>query len=222
MNRNRLWVIGSVTVMAVLVLAGWFLGAQPLLASAATADLERSGIDSQNAAQQAALTQLAADNDKLPELEKTYKALLQSIPSTSSTSGFIKGLDGLAAASGVTLDGFTIGSTQAYTVPASGAVVVPDPSATPDPNAPVADPVPVGAVAVTNSLITPANFVGITVGIDVTGQYEAALSFIKGLQSGERLFLVTAITTTTLADAGDNAVSAHIDGMIYVLKQPAN
>ena len=138
MNRNRLWVIGSVTVMAVLVLAGWFLGAQPLIAAAATADVQRASIDAQNATQQAVIAQLAADNDNLPELEKTYRELEKSIPSSLSTSGFIKGLDALAAASGVTVDGFTVGTPQAYTVPASGVVVAPDPTATPDPDAPVA------------------------------------------------------------------------------------
>lgn len=222
MNRNRLWIIGSVTVMAVLVLAGWFLGAQPLVAAAETANMQRAGIDAQNAAQQAAITQLAADNDKLPELEKTYKALQKSIPSTLSTSGFIKGLDALAAASGVTVNGFTVGTPQAYTVPASGTAATPDPTATPAPDAPPVEATPVGSVAVTNPLITPSNFVGITVGVDLTGPYDAVLSYVKGLQTGERLFLVTAITTTQVVDGGGNTVTAHVDGMIYVLHQPTN
>lgn len=220
MNRNRLWVIGSVTVMAVLVLAGWFLGAQPLVTAAAAADTQRTSIDAQNTTQQAVIAQLAADNDNLPELEKTYQELEKSIPSSLSTSGFIKGLDSLAAASGVTVDGFTVGTPQAYTVPASGVVITPDPTATPDPNAPAATPIPVGSVAVTNPLITPANFVGITVGVDLTGPYDAVLSYVNGLQTGERLFLVTAITTTRAAGTGDNTVIAHVDGLIYVINQP--
>ena len=223
MNRNRLWVIGSVTLIGVLLVAGWFLGAQPLVAGAAAADAERAGIDTQNTAQQAIITQLAADNDKLPALKEDYTALLASIPGGSSTSGFIKGLSELAAASGVALDGFTVGESQAYTVPASGAVVTPDPSATVDPEAPVAEPIAVGSVAVTSPLITPENFVGISVGVDLTGEYSAVLAFIKGLQTGDRLVLVNEITTARVADdSASTAVTAHIGGLIYVLKQPTN
>ncbi len=222
MNRNRLWVIGSVTVMAVLLVGGWFLGVQPLLAGAATATLDRLGVDAQNAAQQAAITQLAAENDKLPELEAEFRELSASIPGSPNTSAFIKGLDSHAASAGVHLDGFTVGNAQAYAIPASAIVVTPDPSATADPNAPVTAPPPVGSVAITNPLITPENFVGISVGVDVTGPYTSVLDFVKGLQSGDRLFLVTAISTVRSAESGDeNTVTAHIDGLIYVLKQPA-
>lgn len=220
-QSNRLWVIGAVTLMLVVLVAGWFLGAQPLVSAAAQADAERFSVDAQNASSQAEITQLAEENKNITEIESQYAALQESIPSTADTSPFIKGLDGLAANSGVQVTGFTVAEPLAYTVPASAVVVVPDPAATPDPSATAAPPAaaPLGYTVVTSPLITPENFVGIQVTIDVHGPYSSVLSFINGLQTGKRLFLVTGITSAKDANSGtENIVAAKVTGQIYVIK----
>lgn len=220
---NRFWAIGSVTLMIVLVLAGWFIGAQPLLSAAATADATRIQVESQNAANQAIINQLALDNENLPALAAEYQELQQSIPGSAGTSAFIDGLDSLANNAGVTVTGFTVGNPKPYTVPASAATV-PTPTTTTAPSAgataaPVVPVAPVGSVAVTSPLITPDNFVGIDISVDVHGPYVAVLDFIKGLQGDGRLFLVTGIVSAKDADSGDdNVVSAKVSGLIYVIK----
>ncbi len=221
-QSNRLWVIGSVTLMLVVLVAGWFLGAQPLVAAAEAADAERFTVDAQNASSQAEIAQLEADNAKLPELEKEYAGLQDSIPGSADTSPFINGLDALAASAGVTVIGFTVAEPAAYTVPASAAAPAPDPNATPDPAATGA-PAPAvpatGYTVVTNPLITPDNFVGIEVTIGVHGPYSSVLNFVDGLQTGKRLFLVTGILSAKDADSGsENVVAAKVTGLIYVLK----
>lgn len=218
-GNNRLWVIGSVTVMIITLVAGWFLGAQPFLDAAAKDDLERTSIEAQNAAQQAEIARLAEENKDFDAIEAEYKGLQKSIPGSPSTASFIQGLDGLAASTGVQVTGITVSESQAYTVPLSAAAAqaaaeTPTPGST---EAPVAT-VPTGYVAATNPLITPDNFVGIKVGVDLKGSYQTVLAFVQGLQSGARLVLVTGFTSTTSADDPTN-VSAHVDGMIYVLKQ---
>jgi len=220
---NRLWIIGLATITVVLLLAGWFIGVQPLLASAAAADTERANIESQNDAKAAAIAQLAIANENIGELEDEYSVLKKSIPGTKGSAAFISGLDGLAGQAGVRIEAITVGDAQPYTVPVSAvAVVAPDPAETPEGDeAEVAAPVvtvPVGAVAVTNPLITPENFVGVAVTVNVVGSYDAVLGFVNGMQMGERLFLLTAFTSTTNADTPD--VTATVTGMIYVLKQP--
>lgn len=222
-QSNRLWVIGTVTLMLVVLVAGWFLGAQPLVAAAEAADAERSTVDAQNASTQAELVQLEADNAKLPQLEKEYGVLQDSIPGSADTSPFINGLDALAASAGVKVVGFTVAEPAAYTVPASAIAPVVDPNATPDPAATAAPTGPAAPVAgytvVTNPLITPENFVGIEVSIGVHGQYGSVLNFIDGLQTAKRLFLVTGILSAKDADSGsENVVSARVTGLIYVLK----
>ena len=218
-GSNRLWVIGSVTLMLILLVAGWFLGAQTFLDSAARADQERVAIEAQNTAQQAAIVRLTDENKDISSLTTEYEALQASIPSSSNTAGFIQGLNDLASSSGVQVTGITVSESKSYTIPAS-AVVAPVDESTPAPEttaAPVAA-APVGSVAATSPLITPANFVGIEVGVDLKGGYPQVLAFVKGLQSGARLVLVTGFTSTTSAD-DPSIVTSHVTGLIYVLKQ---
>lgn len=223
-QNNRLWVIGSVTVMIALVVAGWFLGIQPALAAAGAAELERVNVQAQNDAQLITLAQLAAERENQGQFEKDYATLLKSIPENPGTSAFIDGLDSLASRAGVQITGFTVGDPLAYTIPQSAVpVAVADPAAPADAAAPApaAAPAAPGAPpAVTSPLITPDNFVGILITIDVSGTYDNVLSFVDGLQTGKRLFLVTGIHSERNADAGaENLVSAHLTGYIYVLDQ---
>lgn len=220
-RNNRLWVIGTVTVMIIALVAGWFLGVEPNLAAAAADDTERAGIEAQNTAQQAQIVRLTEESKNIDSIQKDYRALQKSIPSSPSTAAFITGLDGLAASTGVQVTGITVSESQAYTVPQSAAAAAPTDAATPDPAATEAPApsAPVGYVAATSPLITPENFVGIRVGVDLKGSYQAVLTFVKGLQSGSRLVLVTGFTSTANAD-DPTAVTAHVDGLIYVLHQP--
>lgn len=223
-QNNRLWVIGSVTVMVAIVIAGWFLGIQPALAASAAAELERENVQAQNDAQLITLAQLADARQDQGKLEKDYATLLKSIPENPGTSAFIDGLDALATKAGVQITGFTVGDPVAYTIPQSAVpVAVADPTAPADgaTAAPVAPPTtPSAPPAVTSPLITPDNFVGILIGIDVAGSYESVLSFVDGLQTGKRLFLVTGILSDRVADSPDaSLVAAHITGYIYVLDQ---
>lgn len=218
-SSNRLWVIGSVTLMLILLVAGWFLGAQTFLDSAARADQERIGIEAQNAAQQAEIVRLTDENKDISAITTEYKALQESIPASSNTAGFIQGLNDLASSNGVQVTGITVSESKAYTVPASAVVVPVDPEApAPESTEAPAPTIPVGSVAATSPLITPANFVGIEVGVDLKGGYGQVLSFVKGLQSGARLVLVTGFTSTTSAD-DPNVVTSHVTGLIYVIKQ---
>ena len=225
-QSNRLWALGSVGAMIVLLLAGWFVGAQPALTAAALADQERQNVEAQNAAQLLELAQLADLRANQDELDDEYRTLRRSIPSTPGTSAFIDGLDALALKAGVTITGFTVADPLAYTVPASAATApVTESTESGDPTEVPADPsltTTAPPMAVTNPLITPDNFVGVLVGIDVVGQYDAVLSFIDGLQTGKRLFLVTAIESDRAADvesAAKNIVAARVSGFIYVLEQ---
>lgn len=221
-SSNRLWTIGAVTAMIILLVAGWFLGAQPFITAAAAADSERVGIEAQNTAQEGEIARLTAENKDISKIQAEYADLLTSIPSSSNSAAFIDGLNGLASSSGVQVTAITVSDSTAYTVPASAEVVAPPTDgSTPAPEsteapAPV---VPTGGVAATSPLITPENFVGIKVGVDLKGGYPQVLSFVKGLQSGKRLVLVTGFTSTASAD-DPGVVTAHIDGMIYVIKQP--
>ena len=237
MTKNRLWVIGSVVVMVAIVLAGWFLGIQPQLNSTAVSELQRQTMASTNASYAAQLAKLQADNKKLPELRSRLAVLTDSIPALTDSEGFVTEANQIASQTGVTITTFNFTDAQRYqpvvalpaapSTPAaaggSTASPTPSPSATPSPTvtaAPVA-PAP-GTPPVSNLLINANNFAAIPVQITVRGTFAQALDFIKGMQTGGRLFLVTTISTTpAVASTKGQSVAGQVDtrlgGFIYSL-----
>ncbi|HEY4151848.1 MAG TPA: hypothetical protein VGM38_00860 [Pseudolysinimonas sp.] len=223
MQTHRILSALTVFLMVVLVAAGWFLVAQPQLAAAATANQSLAGVQTQSAATQATITRLIGEQKNLPDLTKDLAALRLSIPGGAESSAYINGLNTLAAASGVTITEIRLDDPVAYTSPAPAAAA-PTPGASPSPT-PSATPTPTKAAAPTgwtppsDPRITTANFIAIPVSVTTDGSWSTTLGFIHGLQTGQRLFLVTGIATDIETDG---SLKATIKGYIYVLLDPAS
>jgi len=241
MQSHRLISGATILLMIVLVVAGWFLVAQPQLAAAATANTALTGVQTEIARTQATIAQLRSQQKDLPKLEKELAALRTSIPATAAASSYIQGLNALAASAGVTLTSISVSDGVAYTAPVppqAGATPskgggAPTPTASPTPAAPVK---PTGWVPKSDPRITGSNFVAIPVSIATVGDWNATLSFFHELQSGKRLFLVAGFTTDTAAApvtpsptskttktapaATVPQVTSKITGFIYVLLDP--
>lgn len=204
---HRTKVIIGAVVMVLIIVAGWFLGAQPQLSQAAIASEQTATVTAANVAAQERLVSLAAENEELPALQQQLAELSASIPASANTSAMLTDINAIAAASGVTVDGVAFDAAASYATAADA-----DPSApvTADPLAPYSD-----------SRITSANFISIPVRVDVTGSYDAVLSFLAGVQGGTRLFLVNNFSSTRNAASGEDAaaasVSATVGGYVYVL-----
>ncbi len=221
MQTHRILSALTVFLMVVLVAAGWFLVAQPQLAAASTANDSLAGVESQSAATQATIKRLITQQKDLPKLTSDLAKLRGSIPAGADSSDYINGLDALAAASGVTITGLTLDNPVVYSSPAPPAAV-PSTGATPSPTpttAPVTAPAKTGWTPPTDSRITAANFIAIPVSVTTTGDWSTTLAFFKGLQSGQRLFLITGISTD-LDVSG--VLKATAKGYIYVLLDPAS
>lgn len=227
MDKNRMWVIGSVLAMVAVLLLGWVAGIQPQLAAAATADDERSTVEQTNIIQEAALAKLKEDFAGIDALKATLVPLAASVPSGTEAPAFVSQIDALAVAHGVTLAGITMADPVAYTPVVPPAAVAADgtdaaAAAADAPAAGSAEAVPTpeaavaGAPPVTNSQITATNFASLAVSIDVSGSYTNVLNFVSALQSGTRLFMVTGLKTAAVADA-PGEVTATISGFIYSL-----
>jgi Tfp pilus assembly protein PilO len=222
MDRNRLWMIGSVVVAIAVIAAGWFLGIQPQLATAAIADQDRAKAQIQNTANEALLVSLKKDYRGIDALKTTLASLRESVPASTEISTFVTELDSLAGAHQVTVSLITVADATAYAPPVPAASTpTPNPSATATPSAtptptPSASAAPsAGTVPGTNPKITAANFIAIPVNLSITGQYANVLDFVKGLQTGPRLFLVTSLSVTTVG----GGVESSIGGLVYVLLQ---
>ena len=213
----------TIFVMVVLVAVGYFLVAQPQLAAANTANAQLVDAQSQISTTQAALISLKNEQKKLPDMKAQLKALQLSIPSNIDGSAYIRGLNDLASAAGVTITSIAVTDPQAYVPPVSATPAAtptaspsPSPSATPPPAA--ATPAISGWVPTMDALITGTNFVTIPVTVTVTGSFDGSLGFIHGLQTGTRLFLVAGIVTKQAE--GGSGVTATVSGYIYALIDP--
>lgn len=226
MDKNRLWMIGSVLVMAVVLVGGALLGLQPQLAAAAAANEQRISVEASNAGQAAVLAQLKKDFEGIDALKAELAPLSASVPSGTRMPAFVKQLDALAGMTQVTLDGFTVSEATPYAPVEAPAATVADPAAAAAAPPTDAAAVPTAGVPpVRNEQITADNFASMAVTVTVSGSYGNALNFVNGLQNGERLFLVSGLTTTS-QDAGEEEsnggnVSAVITGLVYVLVPPA-
>ena len=213
----------TIFVMIVLVAAGYFLVAQPQLAAASTANAELVDTQAQIASTQAALTSLKSEQQKLPSLKKQLKSLEMSIPSNIDGAAYIRGLNDLASAAGVTITSIKVSDPAAYVsvapiVAADSTGAAATASPTPAPSASPTTPAASGWTPTTDPLVNSSNFVDIPVTVAVSGSFDASLAFIKGLQTGARLFLVTGIVTKQGNDG--SSVTATITGYIYALIDP--
>ncbi|MFF2053035.1 hypothetical protein ACFVU2_15650 [Leifsonia sp. NPDC058194] len=231
MDKNRLWLIGAVLVMVVVVAGGWFLGIQPQLVTAATAEAQRAQVAAVNAQQTAALEKLKSDYAQLPDLKSDLATLRASIPQGTDLPTFVDQVTELCASTGATFTGYTTAASLPYALasttgaattktPASTSTSSPQPTAAATP-APTSTPEP-GAPPVTNRLVTDQNFVATPLTVTVQGGYANVLAFMRGLQTGKRLFLVTNLETS--ASTEENAAGmfdATISGLIYSIADSA-
>jgi hypothetical protein len=242
MDKNKLWIIGSVLVMVIVLALGWFLGIAPQLANAASAGVQRLDVQALNATQEATLAKLKRDYANIGELNAQLADLSESVPSDTAIPAFVDEVDAIGAATGVTVAGISVADAKPYepvTAPApAGAAATPGPTGTPTP-APAATPTPTptptavpGMPPVTNPKLTSANFSSLAVTLTLKGTFAQALDFVNGIQRGKRLFLVDGITTSssgsssstgsTSAPGGHGADTATITGLIFVVTPPSS
>lgn len=234
MDKNKIWIAGSVLLMVVALVLGWFLGIAPQLASAATAETQRAGVQALNAKQEATLASLKKDYENIDALNGQLSDLAQSVPSDTAIPAFVDEVDGIGSATGVTVAGIAVADAKPYEPvsppAATGAAATPSPTATPTPGAtPTASPTPVptavaGMPPVTSSKLTSANFSSLAVTLTVKGTYAQGLAFVNGIQTGKRLFLVSGITTSAASSgsgtaskpsAGEETIT--VTGLIFVV-----
>jgi Tfp pilus assembly protein PilO len=214
MDTKRIWQLGA-AILAIGILAlGWFVGVSPQLDAASESSQQTAALRAANDQTQLVINGLAAQQKKLPDLKAQLAALLTSVPDSASMPPFVDELNAAATAASVQITGINVSDPQAYqpvagTAPAPAATAAP----TPDPTAAA------GLPPVTNALITPQTMAVIPVSVTIKGPYANTLAFVKQLQSGARLYLVTTLTTSQdkSGDSADGAVAVTVSGFVYAL-----
>ena len=223
--QNRLWKIVAIMLMVGIAAAGYFLGVEPQLAAARTADEQREAVEMQNEASRLAITRLVEEEKDLPTLQAKLSELQRAIPLDAGVPAFFDDLSGLAAKAGVSISSLTVAPAVPYAAPLSAAPApapVPDAAATDGGEPAAAGSVPavettVAPVAITNPLITSENMILIPITVGATGTYAQVLDFVNGLQTGPRLFLVQKFSSVSTSGAEAGQVTGTATGYIYVL-----
>lgn len=231
MDKNRIWLLGSVIAMVAVVTLGFLLGVQPHLKTMAAARAESAAVEAANLTQTATLDALKRDFADIDEVRKELEPLNVSVPTGSEMPTFVNQLSELAARTQVTIAGITVADAVAYAPVVPAPVEVPasvdDETAIDETAATEAAPAEVSPVAtpgmppIVDPLITEETFASLGVEITIRGDYDRVLSFVDGLQSGGRLFLVSGISTVAATEEGSVGVDATISGLVYVLAPAA-
>lgn len=230
MTRNRLSLLLAVLAMFVVAAAGYFLAVQPQLAQAAEARTQRESVEQTNESSRVELSRLRAQAKTLPQMKTELEALSASVPDEAALPAFIDELNATATAAGVQVQSYTTSDAAAYAPTASttGGAAATAPGGTTT-SAPTATPTPAPAAApsaaaepplVTDPAVTAQNFSVVPAAVAVEGTYDQALAFVKGLQNGKRLFLITKISSAEASGSEADATGVAtwmFGGSLYVL-----
>ena len=210
-TSTRMWVLGAGLLTVAIAAMGWFLGISPKLDEAGVADQQRAGVVAQNVVHEREVAKIKKQYEQLPQLKSELAVLRAAVPANDDLSTFLGELHALEQQSQVSLTNFTASDGQPYTPVKSTekAVTTGKTTSTSKTGGTVNAPI------TTNPLVTPENFVAITVNVTVTGDQPRVMNFIEGVQTGGRLYLVTDLTLAQ--DQTTGAFKATITGFVYVL-----
>jgi len=196
---TQVWALITTVLGIAVIAAAWFLGVSPLLAAQSQAEAARATAASQNASIQSTIAVLKEQKDKIGDYEKRAGELEVAIPSDIESADFIRSLNDLATSTAVTITQISLSDAVSYVPPAA--------TATNDEFAPT---------PVSDSRITGENFLLVPVTLSVSGGWNEVLAFTHGIQTGNRLMLVTSVSTT----ADEGTFTTTLAGAMYVLIRP--
>ncbi len=206
MNSSlRFWGPASVASAVAIAAAGFLLGVQPALASAATDSDAASAAVTQQHVVEAKLARLSSVAAHQAELDARQAVLTKAVPSTLRANTFIRRVNELAALDGVKVTAIA---------PEQGVPYAPAETSAATPTSTAGASVVYGK---SDPAITKSNLVVIPVTLTGSGTREALQGFTRDIGQDERLFAVT-----TYALAADESVpggwSVTLTGSIYAVK----
>lgn len=235
-TKKSTWVAGTVLVAVAILALSWFVLISPVVSDTATAAEDTQAAEDRNVILQQQLTRLQAQYEQLPELRAERDELAQEIPSTQSTSDFLRLATSLAEAAGTTIVDVAI-DTPLDVVPAVPLETAPAADATAedttaedgttDTDTDSTDAADEATPPVSSGPAVIPGFVAVPVSITVLGNVVGGVNFLSALQEQEeRLFLLTALDGAGQDEAeaeGARPATARGDlelivtGYIYVL-----
>jgi hypothetical protein len=193
---NRLWIFGTLVLIAGMLLGTYFIGIAPAMSAATTADRDAASVRALNVGQEQNLARLKEDFKNIDQLRADLKKLGAVIPTDADETPLLAQLHAMSVTSGARVDHITFEDPTAYV-----------PGAPTDPEVVAA----MGGVSSGNLLIIPVE-------LKIIGTTAATVSFLRELQKGTRYFLAYDMTFEgTDDDLATDETLLTITGQIFVL-----
>jgi Tfp pilus assembly protein PilO len=218
LSSNKLINLGIVAAIAIVALAGWFIGIAPLNDQVASARATEQTIATANSTSAARLILLKKQFANMGLLQGQLDQLATSVPADAGVPSFLAEINGLTTASGATLVNLTVSDAAVYvaptTTPGTAPAATTDATATPAPSdSAAAAPTATGAAPTVAGATT--RLIVIPVRVTVGGSYASVMAFAAALQGGPRLLLVSDLSMTQ--SESDGSFTGIVDGSIYAL-----
>jgi Tfp pilus assembly protein PilO len=205
MTKTRLWMVGGILAVAVVLVAGWFLAVSPKRADAGALADQTVVTEGQISSLRTQLKVLEQQKNDLPAKQATLAQLEKRIPADGQMPALIRALDKSAKSAGVDLAVISPGAPQAL-APSAAPVAGSKPS------------VAVAAAPTSTVLVVPLN-------LTVNGTYFGIEQFISSLEGLQRAFLVQtfgiSVASGTAAQAGTTTgtqLQLTVNGQVFVSK----
>jgi Tfp pilus assembly protein PilO len=216
MNKDRLWTIGGIAAIAIVVIMGWLLGISPIVSQASAADDQVASLNQANTASVTKLASLKSQFANIGPLDDSLSALRQSIPQDANISAFIQEINTLCSKDNVKLTSVTVNNAVVYTAPIAPTPATPATgTSTPSPT-----PTPTPATAAGAAVVpAPAGsaLVVVPVTVNISGTFQDVVAFVGDIQTGSRLYLINHVSTSTGSDAGGGAFTGVLSGNVFAL-----
>lgn len=207
LQDRRFWIFGGALLALILAAASWLLVINPELSDTTQLRSQKKVVDDQNFATSVQNAKLAQQSHNLSGLQSKLLRALHALPPDSGLPALTEDLNRLASATDVSLAGITVGAVAPVAAPA-GAAPAPAPadsgSGSDTSNTPAAPAVP----AATGQY-------SITVTVQSEGTLVHQLTFLKTVEKGRRLALVTSAQIT---ESGGSRV-ASVDSDASMITQ---
>jgi len=187
-GTRTLMLLGGVLIAAILAM-GWFFGVDPQLKAISSSDSQRVEVEQRNQIEQIALTRLEEQFANLPALTAELATLRQSVPASARIEALSRQIFELLQQTGTSLSTFTAGDAAPLSESADESTVIP-------------------------AGVSAERFATVDVSMSISGSRDAVIGFIEGLQTGERLVLLTDVSLST---GEDGVVSSEISGVVYLM-----
>lgn len=202
-QNERLWMIGGGLVAFVAILIGWFFFISPQRSDTDSVNGQADSARAQNAALQLRITQLKAENSKLPMYKAQLAAAQLALPGTSGLSDFVRTVQSIGSATQTDV------SSLAISTPTNSAPAAPVAAATGTTGQPGAS-TPTSAATTapgTGAAAAPASSVyALAITAQASGTPAALNKFLAQLQSVQP----RAVLITELNEGGGSASGAKV------------